>query len=111
MILAQTTRALDWGLWIGYELVVAVFVLMKNVAWFRGRVRDVRAALASWVGLLLIAFFAAIGLSQWRETGHFAALVAFGLASGIIVSGAVNASYQLGLRSGGQSRNSGREPS
>jgi len=97
VILTQTMTGADWSVWIGYELVIAVIVFAKTVFWFRRTVRDVRAALVSWVNLLLLlAFFAAIGLSQWRETGCFAALVAFGIASGIIVSAAVNAAYELG---------------
>jgi hypothetical protein len=96
MVLADAMTGADWRAWIGYELVIAVVIFAKTVFWFRRTVREVRAALASWVGLLLLAFFAAIGLSQWRETDYFAALVAFGLASGMIVSAAVNAAYKLG---------------
>jgi hypothetical protein len=102
MILAQTMTRVDWSIWIGYELVIAVVVFAKTVFWFRRTVRDVRAALTSWVGLLLLAFFAAIGLSQYREPDYYAALVAFGIASGVIVSAAVNAAYGLGLKSSGR---------
>jgi hypothetical protein len=87
-------------MWIGYTLVVAVVVFAKTVFWFRCAVRDVRVALASWVGLQLFAFVVAIGLGQWRGTGFFAALVAFGVASTMIVSAAVNAAHELGLKNG-----------
>jgi hypothetical protein len=105
MILAQTMTPADWGVWVGYELVVAVVVFAKTVFWFRCSVRDARAALASWVGLLLLAFFAAMGLSQWCEQSFLAALVAFGLASAVIVGAAANAGYELGLRNAGHSGN------
>jgi len=84
--------------WIGYELVVAVVVFGKSVFWFRRQSRVTKAALESWVGLLVLAFFAAVGLSQWLEGSVFAPLVAFGLASGMIVSAAVNAAHEVGLR-------------
>ena len=101
---------MDWGSWVVYELVVAIVVYAKTPFWFRREVRDSHAALASWVGLLLLAFFVAIGLSQWRETGFFAALVAFGLASAMIVSAAVNAAYEVGLKHGRRDRDSESEP-
>ena len=102
MILTQTMTGADWSVWIGYELVIAVVVFAKTVFYFRRTVRDVRAALASWVGLLLVAFFVAVGLSQSRDTDYFAALVALGIASGMIVSAAVNAAFELGLRRDGR---------
>ena len=103
--------AMDWGVWIGYELVVGVVVFGKSVFWFRRQSRVSRAALESWVGLLVLAFFAAFGLSQWLGGSVFAALAAFGLASGMIVSAAVNAAHETGLRDGKRSRDTeSREP-
>ncbi len=96
--------ATDWGVWIGYELVVAVVVFGKSVFWFRRQSRVTKAALESWVGLLVLAFFGAFGLSQWLGGSVFAPLVAFGLASGMIVSAAVNAAHEVGLRDGRRSR-------
>ena len=114
--------AAEWGVWIGYEIVVAVVVYTKSVFWFRrpfrvtGAGREslvgrhvhpsvlrawrMQTALQSWLTLLMLAFFAAIGLSQWLETSSLAALIAYGLASGIIVTAAVNAACEVGLRLG-----------
>ena len=94
----QSMTAVDWGIWIGYEVAVAVVVFAKTVFWFRRTVRDVKAALTSWVGLQLLAYFVAISISQQRQTGLLSALMAFGLASAMIVSAAVNAAYELGLK-------------
>ena len=102
--------ATDWGVWIVYELVVAVVVFGKSVFWFRRQSRVTRAALESWVGLLVLAFFVAFGLSQWLGGSAFAPLAAFGLASAMIVSAAVNAAHEVGLRDGKRSRE-GRPPS
>ena len=96
--------ATEWGVWIGYEVVVAVVVLGKSVFWFRRQSRVTKAALESWVGLTVLAFFAAFGLNQWLEGSVLAPLVAFGLASGMIVSAAVNAAHEVGLRDGKRSR-------
>ncbi len=95
-----TMTATQWGPWIGYEILVAAAVFTKSIFWFRGAVRDFRAALVSWVGLLLLAFFGALALGQWCDTSSLTPLVAFGLASGMIVSAAVNAAYELGTRNG-----------
>jgi hypothetical protein len=92
--------AADWCVWIGYELVVAVVVVAKTVFWFRRQFQVTRAGLESWVGLLLLAFFAAYGLSQWLEASFLAAMIAFGLASAMIVSAAVNAAHEVGLKDG-----------
>ena len=96
--------ATDWCVWTGYELVVALVVFGKSVFWFRRQSRVTKAALESWVGLLVLAFFAAFGLSQWLGGSVFAPLAAFGLASGMIVSAAVNAAHEVGLRDGKRSR-------
>ena len=100
LVQTQTMTATDWGIWVGYEIVIAVVVFAKNAFWFRRTVRDVRAALTSWEALLLLAFFVAIGISQQRQTGVLSALIAFGLASAMIVGAAANAAYGLGLKNG-----------
>ena len=96
----------EWGVWIGYELVVGVVVCGKSVFWFRRQSRVTKAALESWGGLLVLAFFAAFGLSQWLGGSAFGPLIAFGLASAMIVSAAVGAAYEVGLREGKRSPDS-----
>ena len=96
----------EWGVWIGYEIVVAVVVYTKSVFWFRRQSQLTHAALQSWVGLLLLAFFTAYGLSQWLEASFLAAPIAFGLASAMILSAAVNAAYEAGLKDGERLRGS-----
>jgi hypothetical protein len=101
----QTMTAVDWGFWAGYVVIFAIIVFAKTIFWFRHTVRDVKAALTSWEGLLLLAFFVAIGISQQRQTGLLQPLVAFGLASAMIVGAAVNAAYGLGLKNGRRTGN------
>lgn len=96
----------DWGVWIGYEIAVAVVVYTKSILWFRRQFQVTRARLESWVGLLLVAFFAAYGLCRWLEASFLAALIAFGLASAMIVSAAVNAAHEAGLKGGERIRDS-----
>jgi len=111
MVLGQTMTALDWGVWIGYELVLAVAVFAKTALWFRRGVRATRSGLEGWVALLVLALFAAIGLNQWLETSPLAALLAFGLAGALIVGAAVNAAYEAGLKDGERGRDTGaRKP-
>ena len=92
--------AMEWCVWAAYELVVGVVVFGKTVFWFRRQSRASKAALESWFGVLLVAFFAAFGLSHWLGGSLLAPLAAFGLASGMILSAAVNAAYEVGLRDG-----------
>jgi hypothetical protein len=96
--------ATDWGAWIGYVVAAAVAALAKTAFWFRRRSRATAAGLESWVGLLVLAFFGAFGLGQWLGGTFPAALIAFGLASALITSAAVNAAYRAGLHEGGRAR-------
>lgn len=98
----------DWYIWTAYELVIAAAVFAKSVFWFHYQVRDAPTALASWVSLLLLAFFAALGVTWWRATSHFVALLAFGLASAVILSAAVNAAYKGGSKTHASARNQER---
>jgi hypothetical protein len=98
MLLGQIMTVADWGVWIGYELALAVAVVAKSVLWFRRGFRVTRAGLEGWVGVVVLALFVAIGLSQWLETSRLAALIALGLGSALIVGAAVNAAYQVGLK-------------
>jgi hypothetical protein len=86
--------------WIAYELTVALVTFAKTVRWFRSPFGTTRAGLESWVGLLLLAFSGAIGVRQWLGSTFLAALIAFGLASAMIVGAAANAAYDAGLRDG-----------
>lgn len=88
----------DWGVWVGYEIVVAIAVFAKTILWFRTSLRGTGPRLESWVGMLLLAFFAALGLGWWRGPDFLAALIGFGLASAMIVSAAVNATNNAGSR-------------
>jgi hypothetical protein len=88
--------------WVAYEIVIAVAVFAKTLSWFRPTFLGIRSRLESWVGLLLSAFSAALGLGWWLDAGFLAALIAFGLASALIVSAAVNAAYEAGSKKGHQ---------
>ena len=88
--------AVDWATWVGYELAVAVTAFALTVFWFRRRAT--RAGLETWVALTLLAFFAALGLSQWLGAKFLDGMIAFGLASAVVVGAAVNAAYEVGLR-------------
>src|SRR5262249_18939644 len=112
MVFGQPMTAADWAVWIAYELVVAVAVFAKTVLWFRRGSRVTRSGLESWVGLLVVALFVAIGLGRWLESSPVAALIAFGLASALIVGAAVPAAYELGLKDGERVRDTqARSPS
>ena len=52
--------AMDWTVWVGYELVIATVVYTKTIVWFRrGAVRDrPRAAQSSRAGAGLRAGWA-----------------------------------------------------
>lgn len=97
--------AVDWGMWIGYELLVAVAAFAVTVFWFRRRAT--RAGLETWVALTLFAFFAALGLSQWLGAKFLAGMIAFGVASAVVVGAAVNAAYAVGLRGANRLRDAG----
>jgi hypothetical protein len=92
--------AADWAAWIGYVIVVAVAAFAKTAFWFRRQSGVTPAGLESWVGLLLLAFFGALGLGQWLGAAFLTALIAFGLASALITGAAVNAAYRVGLNEG-----------
>jgi hypothetical protein len=92
--------AAEWGAWTGYVVVVALAALAKTAYWFRHGSQVMPARLESWVGLLLLALFVALGLGQWLGANFLAALIAFGFASALITGAAVNAAFQVGLKGG-----------
>jgi hypothetical protein len=96
---------MNWGVWVGYELGVGVAVLALTVLGLLRRWRVMPLNLESWVGLLVLAFFGALGLGQWMDGNFQAALVANGLASALIVSGAVNAAWAAGAKAAGAGTN------
>jgi hypothetical protein len=91
----------DWITWSVYEAAVAIVVHARTVRWFRDRFRVTGVQLEGWVALNMTAFFTALALGQWLGTGWLAPLIAFGLASAMIVSAAVNAAYEGGLSGSG----------
>lgn len=98
MLLALGLSLTDWFAWIGFEALVAAVVFLKSVVWFRRAARTPRTALLSWEVLLLLAFFGALGIGEWRHGGPgLATMIGFLLAGAMILSAAVNAAYQVGL--------------
>ncbi len=64
MRLILSTSTADWSAWVGYELLLALVVFAKSISRFRRGFPASRAGLQSWVGLLLVALFAAIELGR-----------------------------------------------
>ena len=105
-ILAQANGMTVWGPWVAFGVIGAILVFANFLLCNRRNLTP--AALGStWTGLLLLTFFAALGIAKWLESGFLAPLIAFAIVSMAILDSAIASAYGQGLKD--SKRGSGNE--